>query len=276
MLPFDVLPLAVFYQPLVDVAKAILYFLHDDVGFGWGMSIVGLTVLVRLAIVPLTIKQIKSMNAMRVLQPQIKEIQEKYKSDRQRMNQEMQKFFKENKVNPFSSCLPLLLQLPIFLALFKLLKSSEFRDKLEHSSSHGWLFIRDLAHKETRTGVLIVLIVLYIASQMAASLVMMSATTGDKTQQRIFLLFPLMIVPFIINFPTGLVLYWITTNFWTLGQQIVVRKLSPPPQLAPAGAVAAVSPAGAGGGNPARAVPARAGPAKKPPPPPRRKKRRRR
>jgi YidC/Oxa1 family membrane protein insertase len=280
MLPFDVLPLAVFYQPLVDVAKAILYFLHDDVGFGWGMSIVGLTVLVRLAIVPLTIKQIKSMNAMRVLQPQIKEIQEKYKSDKQRMNQEMQRFFKENKVNPFSSCLPLLLQLPVFLALFRLLRSSEFRDKLEHSSSHGWLFITDLAHKEAGAA-LIVLIVLYIASQMAASLVMMSASTGDKTQQRIFLLFPLMIVPFIVNFPAGLVVYWITTNFWTLGQQIVVRKLSPPPQLAPAGAVAAVSPAGAGGGNPARAArgraaPARVGPAKKPPPPPRRKKRRRR
>lgn len=280
-LPLHFLPLAVFYQPLVDVAKSLLYFLHDNVGFGWGMSIVGLTVIVRLAIVPLTIKQIKSMNAMRVLQPQIKEIQEKYKSDKQRMNQEMQRFFKENKVNPFSSCLPLLLQLPVFLALFRLLRSSEFRDKLEHSSSHGWLFIRDLAHKETRTGVLIVLIVLYIASQMAASLVMMSASTGDKTQQRIFLLFPLMIVPFIVNFPTGLVVYWITTNFWTLGQQIVVRKVSPPPQLVPAGAVAAVSPAGAGGGNPGRAArgkaaPARAAPAKKPPPPPRRKKRRRR
>jgi YidC/Oxa1 family membrane protein insertase len=296
-MPFDGLPLAVFYQPLVDVAKAILYFLHDDVGFGWGMSIVGLTVIVRLAIVPLTIRQIKSMNAMRVLQPQIKEIQEKYKSDRQRMNQEMQKFFKENKVNPFASCLPLILQLPVFLALFRLLRSAEFKDKLEHSASHGWLFITDLAHKETGAA-LIVLIVLYIASQMAASLVMMSASTGDKTQQRIFLFFPLMIVPFIINFPAGLVVYWITTNFWTLGQQIVVRKLSPPMPAVPAGAMAAVGTgkgrgkdadeaepgAGDGGAGKGAARGRRAGRSsgqatltkKKPPPPPRRKKRRRR
>lgn len=287
-------------QPLVDAARAILYFLHDDAGFGWGVSIVGLTVIVRLAIVPLTIKQIKSMNAMRVLQPQIKEIQAKYKTDRQRMNQEMQKFFKENKVNPFASCLPLILQLPVFLALFQLLQSSAFRDKLEASASHGWLFIDDLAHKATG-GTLVVLLVLYVSSQIAASLVMMSATTSDKTQQRIFLLFPLFIVPFIINFPAGLVVYWITTNFWTLGQQIVVRKLSPPVPATPAGAMAAVSPGKgadkgadkAGGKEPGKRAGKRAGKgaataataggapgqatlAKKPPPPPRRKKRRRR
>ena len=281
-------PLANVLQPLEDAARAILYFLHDDLGFGWGMSIVGLTVIVRMAIIPLTLKQIRSMNAMRVLQPQIKEIQEKYKSDRQRMNQEMQKFFRENKVNPFASCLPLLLQLPVFLALFQLLRSSGFRDKLEASASHGWLFIDDLGHKATGAP-LVVLIVLYVASQVAASLVMMSATTGDKTQQRIFLLFPLFVVPFIVNFPAGLVVYWITTNFWTLGQQIVVRRLSPPPAPVPAGARAAVAAnvdgrgrgrgkerertptgvAAGAAGNPQRAT-------KKPPPPPRKKRRRRR
>ena len=109
--------LANIFQPLIDIADSLIVFLHDDVGLAWGWAIVGLTVIVRLAILPLTIKSIKGMNAMRALQPQVKEIQEKYKGDRQRMNEEMMRFYKENKVNPFASCLPLLLQLPVFMAL---------------------------------------------------------------------------------------------------------------------------------------------------------------
>jgi len=247
-------------QPLEDGAKAILLFLHDNLGFGWGMSIVGMTIIVRLAIVPLTIKQIRSMNALRELQPQVKQLQEKYKDDRQRMNQEMMRFYKENKVNPFASCLPLLLQLPVFLALFRLLRSADFRDRLEASASQGWVFIDNLAHKATGAP-LIVLMVLYVGSQMGASLVM--SVMADKTQQRIMLLLPLFFAAIIPSFPAGLIVYWITTNFWTFGQQVVVRRLAPPPQLAPVAA-------GAEGANPGE-------PKKdKPPPPPRKKKRRRR
>jgi YidC/Oxa1 family membrane protein insertase len=246
-------------QPLIDGADAILVFLHDNLGFGWGMAIVGMTVIVRLAILPLTIKQIKSMNALRELQPQLKEIQEKYKSDRQRMNQEMMRFYKENKVNPFASCLPLLLQLPVFLALFYLLRGDEFESRLT-PASQGWLFIDDLASKATGSD-LVILIALYIASQMGASLVMTVAM--DKTQQRIMLLLPIAFAVIIPSFPAGLIVYWITTNFWTLGQQIVVRKIAPPVPLTPVPAGAGTV---AGGGNPSKA----------PPPPPRKKKRRRR
>ena len=122
-------------QPLIDAVRLrCSRTLHDDVGLSWGLSIVVLTVIVRLAILPLTIKQIKSMNALRALQPQIKEIQEKYKGDRQRMNQEMMRFYKENKVNPFASCLPLLLQLPVFMSLFYLLKGNEFKEQVR---GHG-------------------------------------------------------------------------------------------------------------------------------------------
>jgi YidC/Oxa1 family membrane protein insertase len=242
-------------QPLIDIADAILVFLHDEVDFGWGMSIVGMTVIVRLAILPLTIKGIRSMNALRELQPQMKKIQEKHKDDRQRMNQEMMRFYRENKVNPFSSCLPLLLQIPVFLALFYLLRGAEFRDRLT-PESQDWLFISNLAEKETGLA-LIVLIVLYVGSQMGASLVM--TVTADKTQQRIMLLLPLVFAAIIPSFPAGLIVYWITTNFWTLGQQVVVRKLAPPPQLAPI----------AGAGDDEQKP-------KKPPPPPRRRKRRRR
>ena len=248
-------------QPLIDIADSILTFFHDELSFGWGMSIVAMTVVVRLAILPLTIKGIKSMNALRELQPQMKEIQEKYKADKQRQQQEMMKFYKENKINPLGSCLPLLLQIPVFLALFYLLRSEEFAAQVAASPPKGWLFIDDLT--EAATGAeLAVLIVLYIGSQLGASIVMMSTVT-DRNQKILFMLLPFIIVPFIINFPAGLVVYWITTNFWTFGQQVVVRKIAPPPQLAPVAG---------GSGNGVAAVET----AKKPPPPPRKKKRKRR
>jgi YidC/Oxa1 family membrane protein insertase len=249
-------------QPLIDAAKAILLFFHDTLGFGWGMSIVSMTVAVRLAILPLTLKGIRSMNALRELQPQMKEIQEKFKADRQRQQQEMMAFYKENKVNPFGSCLPLLLQIPVFMALFYLLRSHDFRDRLTPASDH-FLFIHSLAHKATG-GTLVVMIILYAGSQLGASLVMMSAAT-DRSQQMIFMVLPFMLVPVIIHFPAGLILYWITTNFWTFGQQVLVRKIAPPPQIAAARAAKAA-------GVPASAVVKEA---KRPPPPPRKKKRRR-
>lgn len=248
-------------QPLVDIADSLIVFLHDDVGLGWGWSIVGLTVIVRLAILPLTIRSIKGMNAMRALQPQVKQIQEKYKGDRQKMNEAMMRFYKENKVNPFASCLPLLLQLPVFFALYQLLNGQEFKDQVAASGDTNFLFITDITSKATGIE-LIVLIVLFIGSQMASTLVM--SVTADKTQQRIMLLLPIVFAAFIPNFPAGLIIYWITTNFWTLGQQLVVRRLSPPPPAVISGAPAVAL---ADGGT---------APAKKPPPPPRRKKKRRR
>jgi YidC/Oxa1 family membrane protein insertase len=252
-------------QPLIDAADWLLTSLHDDIGFSWGMSIILMTVIVRLAIVPLTIKQIKSMNALRALQPQIKELQEKHKGDRQAMNQAMMRFYQENKVNPFASCLPLLLQLPIFMSLFYLLRSDDFKNE---AAGQGFLFISDLTAKP-HGAELLVLMVLFIGSQVASTMVM--SFSVDKTQQRIMLLLPLFFAALIPNFPAGLILYWITTNFWTLGQQLVVRKLSPPPpavtsskaRAVPAAAAAA---AGAGAGT-GKATP---------PPPPRKKKRRRR
>jgi YidC/Oxa1 family membrane protein insertase len=255
-------------QPLIDAANWLIESLHDA-GFSWGMSIILLTVIVRLLLVPLTIKQIRSMNALRALQPQLKEIQEKYKGDRQAMNQATMRFYQENKVNPFASCLPLLLQLPVFLALFQLLRSDKFKEEV---GGAGFLFIDNLTAKATGSE-LVILMVLFVGSQIASTLVM--TVSADKTQQRIMLLLPLVFATFVVNFPAGLVLYWITTNFWTLGQQLVVRRIWPPPppvvagrQVATAGApAAAAATAGGGGGG---------GPPKKPPPPPRKKKRRRR
>src|ERR671911_1346619 len=108
-------------QPLIDFFGAILVFFHD-LGLGWGMAIVALTVLVRVLLLPLTLKQFKSMQSMARLQPEIKELQSKYRNDKERMNQEMMRFYRENKVNPFSSCLPMLAQFPVFIALYYMLR----------------------------------------------------------------------------------------------------------------------------------------------------------
>jgi YidC/Oxa1 family membrane protein insertase len=175
----------------------------------------------------------------------------------------MMRFYKENKVNPLASCLPLLLQLPVFLALFRLLRSDEFKNRLAESSNQGWLFIDNLAHKATGPD-LAILLILYVGSQMAASLVM--SVTADKTQQRIMLLLPLAFAVIIPSFPAGLIVYWITTNFWTFGQQVVVKKLAPPPPLQ----VAAATDGKAGKAGKAGDVTQT-----RPPPPPRKKKRRR-
>jgi YidC/Oxa1 family membrane protein insertase len=116
------LPLANVLQPLIDFSEGILKFFHNTVGFGWGLSIIFLTFVIRLIILPLTFRQVRSMQALQRLQPEIKKLQERYKDDRQRLNQEMMKFYQEHKVNPLSSCLPVLLQLPFFLSLFYMLR----------------------------------------------------------------------------------------------------------------------------------------------------------
>jgi YidC/Oxa1 family membrane protein insertase len=293
-------------QPLIDVTEEVLVFFHDNVGFGWGVSIIALTVVVRLVLLPLTLKQFKSMQELQRLQPHIKELQEKYKDDRQRLNQEMMRFYQEHKVNPLGSCLPLLLQMPIFIALFYMLRidlkhdicpdirgfASERGRKVEDIScdqvdpgSAEFLFIPDLTHKATG-GVLITLIVLYVGSQLVSSLLM--TVTADKNQRRLFAALPILFVPFIIQFPAGLIVYWITTNLWTIVQQYIVRKtVGPlkPPELpglgkkapAPAPALAGGGKGGgdgkaSGDGEESGDGKARSGP---PPPPPRRKKKQR-
>src|SRR3954454_9248419 len=115
-------------QPLIDFFEGILKFFHDSAGFSWGLSIIALTIVVRAALVPLTLKQFHSMQSLARLQPEIKKLQEKYKEDKQRLNQEMMKFYQENKVNPLGSCLPLLAQMPVFISLFYMLRKDLKQD----------------------------------------------------------------------------------------------------------------------------------------------------
>jgi YidC/Oxa1 family membrane protein insertase len=248
------IPVANILQPLIDIANSVLQFFHDDAGLSWGMSIIALTIATRTLLIPLTYRQLKGMRALQALQPQIKEIQAKFKNDRQRMQQEMMRFYQENKVNPFASCIPLLAQLPVFITLFYVLREelpSDIGCKAGQCGAEAsFLFINDLTAKAVG-GELIALLILYVGTQLISGMVM--SVTADKSQRMMMFILPLVFVPFVINFPAGLVLYWITTNFWTIGQQYTIQRLIPAPHVATAAEVQAAKP---------------------PPPPPKKKKRR--
>jgi YidC/Oxa1 family membrane protein insertase len=254
--------LANIFQPLIDVFEAVLKFFHNNVGVSWGWSIVLLTFAVRAVLIPLTLKQYHSMQKLQRVAPQLKAIQNKYKEDKQRQQQEIMKFYKENDVNPFSSCLPLVAQLPVFIGLFYMLRKNlrvDICPHIQHAyqvahhttstvacgpvpAAH-FLFVNDITN--TATGItLIVLIVLYVGTQLVSSL-MMATPTMDRTQRQIMLLMPLFFVIFIINFPAGLIVYWITTNLWTMGQQYVIRRRLGPAVPVTAGA----EPSSDGGGG---------------------------
>jgi YidC/Oxa1 family membrane protein insertase len=241
-------------QPLIDIVNSVLKFFHDNAGLSWGMSIIALTVLTRALLIPLTYRQLKGMRALQALQPQIKEIQAKYKNDKQRMQQEMMRFYQENKVNPFASCIPLIAQLPVFFTLFSVLRNELPEDigcKAGHCGSEAsFLFINDLTAK-AHGAELITLLILYIGTQLVSGMVM--SVTADKSQRTMMMVLPFIFVPFVISFPAGLILYWITTNFWTMGQQYTIQKLIPAPVVA---------------------TPAEVMAAKPPPKPPKKKKRR--
>lgn len=250
------IPLASILQPLEDGAEAILQFFHDDVGLTWGTSIIALTIVVRAVLIPLTYKQIKGMRALQALQPQMKEIQAKYKNDRQRMQQEMMRFYQENKINPLASCLPLLLQIPVFFALFQLLQGDSFERDVEESGGAGWFFIESVIEKPQ--GVETIILMLLFAGSMAVStlITMRSSPTAAGSQQYILIgAFMLIGVFFVPAFPAGLSLYWITTNVWTIGQAWVAAKLLPAPAVPTPEEVAAAKP---------------------PPPPPKKKRKKRR
>ena len=242
-------------QPLIDVGNSVLVFFHDNMGLSWGMAIIALTVCTRALLIPLTYKSLKGMRALQALQPQIKEIQAKYKNDRQRMQQEMMSFYRENKVNPLASCMPVLAQIPVFITLFYVLRN-ELPDDIgckagECGEMASFLFIPDLTAKATGA-VLLVLLVLYVGTQLISGLLM--AVTADKNQRMLMFALPFIFIPFVISFPAGLVVYWISTNVWTIGQQYTIQRLVPAPAVPTAEEAKAAKP---------------------PPPPPKKKKRRR-
>jgi YidC/Oxa1 family membrane protein insertase len=315
------------FSPLISVFEEIMVFIHGHVvGGSWGLSIVGLTVLIRAILVPLTYRQLKSMQEMQRLAPEMQKLKEKYKDDKQRQQQALMEFYKEKGINPLASCLPLLLQLPVFVSLFYMLRTdlkkhicgsqlvtyynahpglatkykgsasisavaklpSKFVEQTTCNTvaphSAKFLFLPDITDKATGIA-LVVLIVLYVGSQLASTFI--ATATADPSQRWAFLLLPVVFVVILYRYPAGLLVYWITTNTWTIAQQYIIRRRLPPPERPPSSAngkptrslrqAIADAAGGAGTSSPKAEVagaPAAVATGSAPPRPPRKKKKR--
>ncbi|WP_432036899.1 membrane protein insertase YidC [Streptomyces cucumeris] len=252
--------------PLYDVVSWIIVQFHSfyslmfdrDSGWAWGLSIVSLVVLIRICLIPLFVKQIKATRNMQALQPKMKAIQERYKSDRQRQSEEMMKLYKETGTNPLSSCLPILAQSPFFIALYQVLnhiannKTVGFIDQgLLDSARNAHIFGAPLSVKFMSSAsqveqlgasltdvrvVTVTMIVLMSASQFFTQRQLMTKnvdltvkTPFMQQQKMLMYVFPIMFAVFGINFPVGVLVYWLTTNVWTMGQQMFVIRRNPTP-----------------------------------------------
>ncbi|APY87358.1 membrane protein insertase YidC [Streptomyces alfalfae] len=229
-----------------------------DTGWAWGLSIVSLVILIRICLIPLFVKQIKATRAMQTLQPEMKKIQERYKSDKQRQSEEMMKLYKESGTNPLSSCLPILAQSPFFFALYHVLNGiatgkeiGVIDGDLLESARKAHIFGAPLAAKfmdsadkvaslgASLTDVRVItalMIILMSASQFFTQRQLMTKNvdTTVKTpfmqqQKMLMYVFPIMFAIFGINFPVGVLVYWLTTNVWTMGQQMFVIRRNPTP-----------------------------------------------
>jgi YidC/Oxa1 family membrane protein insertase len=220
-------------QPLIGVEQWTLKLLHS-IGLGWGLAIVGLTVLVRVCTLPLVVRQFRSQRELRRHMPQMRELQKRHKGDRERLNREMQAYYREHGINPLAAFAPLLVQIPVFISLYYLMRH-DVKNGLFGDS--GLLFIPHLTEKP-HGAVLVALILTYLTSQIAGSLI--ATRTMQGGQRGLMLALPLLFVGIVARFPAGLAVYWITTSLWTLGQQLAFWRLGAGgvPELAGAGALA--------------------------------------
>ncbi|WP_189037336.1 membrane protein insertase YidC [Streptomyces daqingensis] len=243
---------------IVQFHSLFSLFFNEDSGWAWGLSIFFLVVVIRIALIPLFVKQIKSTRNMQALQPKMKAIQERYKSDKQRQSEEMMKLYKETGTNPLSSCLPILAQSPFFIALFQVLNhiannkpvgvlTAEQVDSARNASVFGAPIaakfldsadkVAELSASLTDVRVVTVIMILlmsasqfYTQRQLMTKNVDLTVKTPFMQQQKMLMyIFPIMFAVFGINFPVGVLVYWLTTNVWTMGQQMFVIKRNPTP-----------------------------------------------
>lgn len=243
---------------LVGIHSGWSLILNPDSGAAWALSIVVLVVLVRILLIPLFVKQIKAQRAMSALQPEMKKLQDKYKNDKERLTQEMQKLWKENGTNPLAGCLPILLQSPFFFALFHILNYVVARDnpnfaltpELVESAQNATVFGAPIAAtflmssadvvafggSPTATKIVCVVFIIIMTVTMFITqrqlMIKNMPTAGNPMaqQQKILLyVFPLVFLFSGVNFPIGVLIYWMTTNFWTMAQQFWVIRNNPAP-----------------------------------------------
>ena len=217
--------------PFEDLLASLLEWIHTSVGLPWAWSIVAITLVVRMLLLPLSVKQIHSMQHLQAHAPEMKQIQQRWKNDKVRQREELMKFYAENKINPAASCLPILFQIPVFIALFFVLRDFE-KEILPRfpSADLQWLNLVNII-EDTRDGWGPLLVAIYVITQITSFL--LSATTLQPAQKALFVILPFVFVPFVLNFPSGLMIYWLTTNLWTTGQGIMTRRLIPKPQPPP-------------------------------------------
>jgi len=218
----------------------------------WSLSIIGLVIVIRIILIPLFVKQIKSQRALTALQPHMKEIQKKHKDDRQKQSEEMMKLYKEHKTNPLASCFPILAQAPIFFALFTVLNG------IARNTPHGFLkgdlllsaqeakfFGANLSNtflssdSNTHTKIVTVVLIIFMSATtfttqrqlMVKGMPKMDSSNNMMLQQQKIMLyvFPVIFAVSGVNFPVGVLIYWSTTNLWTFGQQFYVIKRNPTP-----------------------------------------------
>jgi YidC/Oxa1 family membrane protein insertase len=226
----------IIWTQIEDALVWLLNHYHDALS-SWGLAIILLTFTIRLAMLPLTIRQFRSMAAMQVVQPKVKQLQNRYKGktareDRQKMQQELMELYKEHNVNPFGSCLPLLIQAPVFIAL-----NAVLRYHIHPHGDQGFLGIHDIFVKLNELGPTAeyTLIGLYVGSMLGSTLLFSFVT--DRQQKYMLAAMPIVFVPFVLRFSTGVMIYWITSNFWTIGQQGMIKRTMGHrfPQAAPKG-----------------------------------------
>jgi YidC/Oxa1 family membrane protein insertase len=213
----------VIWTQIIAALVWLLNHYYDALG-SWGLAIILLTFTIRLAMLPLTIRQFRSMAAMQVVQPKVKQLQNRYKGktareDRQKMQQELMELYKEHNVNPFGSCLPLLIQAPVFIAL-----NAVLRYHIHPAGDQAFLGINNIFVKlnELTPAAEYTLIALYVGSMLGSTLLFSFVT--DRQQKYMLAAMPIIFVPFVLNFSTGVMIYWITSNFWTIGQQGMIKR----------------------------------------------------
>lgn len=205
--------------PLITVEEWVLEGLHA-IGLGWGLAIVGLTVLVRLGILPLTFRQLRAQRELKTHMPELKRLQERHKNNRERLREETFAYYQKHGFNPLSVFVPILIQIPILVSLYYLLRTDVASGLFGHA---GFLFIPDLTAKPHGL-VLVALVSIYLSAQLGAGL--LSTRALPAGQRRLVLLLPLLFVGVVTRFPAGLLLYWITTSIWALGQQLIFWRVA--------------------------------------------------
>jgi YidC/Oxa1 family membrane protein insertase len=254
-------------NPLYNIVSGVIVFIHkllspvfgSNSGVTWSLSIMGLVVIIRIILIPLFVKQIKSQRALTALQPHMKEIQKKYKDDRQKQSEEMMKLYKEHKTNPLASCFPILAQAPIFFALFTVLNGiaaktdegvsapiargflkGEYLDSAAQATFFGAKISETfLGSPDTTVKIVTVLLIIFMSATtfttqrqlMVKGMPKMDASNNMMLQQQKIMLyaFPVIFAVSGVNFPVGVLIYWSTTNLWTWGQQYYVIKRNPTP-----------------------------------------------